>query len=254
MWETNNFVKKLLKSKWKILHISKIKEIYYDLIENPSDKKLYKQIYQLKNKWYMLSLKKDLFYIKKLDDDISIDEVIEKNYWKYLRSYLKEQFWTFYFIWWLKSLELWNNNFSIPDKITIVNPYKRSNEVLFKERNLFLVDYSIKWFDKEKSFKFFKKQTTKLYIEWKFFYVANYELALLESLYSMSFEEENYILELVKKNIRKNWKKINLDVFVYFLKYGKYWSSVKKIYELSLWIRPDFAEKIKDILKKWYWL
>jgi len=254
MWETNNFVKKLLKSKWKILNIWKIKEIYYDMVDNPSDKKLYKQIYQLKNKWFLLSLKKDLFYIKKADLEITADEIIEDNYWKYLRSYLKEQFGTFYFIWGLKSLEIWNNNFSIPDKITIVNPYKRANEVLFKDRNLFLVDYKIKWFDNEKSFKFFKKQVTKQYIDGKVFYVANYELALLESLYSMPFDEEKYILELVKKNLRKNWKKINLDVFVYFLKYGKYWSSVKKIYELALWIRPDFAEKLKDILKKWYWM
>jgi len=254
MQKTNIFVKKLLKNKNKILTISQIKDIYADIYEKTPDAKLYKLIYQLKNKGYILSLKKDLFYIKKMEDDLTVDEIIEKNYWKYLKKYLKNQFWNNYFIWGLKSLEIWNNNFSVPDKIIIINPYKRSNEVLFKEKNIFLVNYSIKGFDNEKSFKFFKKQTTKLYIDSKSFNVANYELALLESLYSMPFEEEKYIIELVKKNIRKNWKKINLEVFEYFLKYWKYGSSVKKIYELALWIRPDFAEKIKSILKKWYWL
>ena len=253
MKETDIFVKKLLKNKHKILTISQIKDIYLD-IEESADSKIYKKIYNLKNKGYILSLKKDLFYIKKPDEDILIDDIVEKNYWKYLKKYLKEQFWVYYFIWGLKSLEIWNNNFSIPDKITIINPYKRSNEVLFKEKNLFLVNYSIKWFDNEKSFKFFKKQTEKLYIDWKPFNVVNYELALLESLYSMPFDEEKYILELVKKNLRKNWKRINLEVFEYFLKYGKYGSSVKRIYEIALWIRPDFADKIKNILKKWYWM
>ena len=253
MKETNIFVKRILKNKWKILTIDKIKEIYYDLETNPSDSKLYKQIYYLKNRDYLLSLKKDLFYVKKNDEEIFVDDIIEQNYWKFLKKYTKEQFWNNYFIWWIKSLEIWNNNFSIPDKITIINPFKRSNEVLFKWKNLVLVDYTIKWFDKEKSFKYFKKQTTKLKIDSKSFNIVNYEFSLLDSLYSMPFDEEKYILELVKKNIRKNWKRINLEVFEYFLKYGKYGSSIKRFYELSLWIRPDFAAKIKEILKKWYW-
>jgi len=66
------------------------------------------------------------------------------------------------------------------------------------------------------------------------FFVANYELALLESLYSISVEDERYVIELIKKNIRKNYKKINLEVFEYFLRYGKYGSSIKRIYEISL--------------------
>jgi len=254
MWKLDNFVKKLLKNKNKILTIEKIKSIYFDIEGDGNEKKLYKKIYNLKNKWYIISLKKDMFFIKNPDNEIDLDDIIEWNYWKFLKKILQQNFANNYFIWWIKSLEIWNNNFYIPEKITIVNPYKRSNEVLFKWKNMFFVNYKIKWFDNEKSFKFFKKQTEKTYIDGKSFIVANYELSLLESLYSISFDEEKYVLELVKKNIRKNWKKINLEVFEYFLKYGKYGSSVKKIYEISLWIRPDFAEKIKNILKKWYWM
>ena len=254
MKETNIFVKKILKSNWKILTIEKIKNIYYDLEEDASDSKLYKKIFYLKNRWYLIPLKKDLFYVKKNDEEVYLEDIIEQNYWKFLKKYTKEQFGNNYFIWWLKSLEIWNNNFSIAENIYIINPYKRSKEVLFKWKNLILVDYNIKWFDKEKSFKFFKKQTEKIKIENKSFNIANYELSILESLYSMPFTEEKYIIELVKKNIRKNYKRINIEVFEYFLKYGKYGSSVKKFYELSLTIRPDFADKVKSILKRWYWL
>jgi len=42
---------------------------------------------------------------------------------------------------------------------------------------------------------------------------------MLESLYSLSDEDERYVIELIKKNIRKNYKKINIEVFEYFLKY-----------------------------------
>lgn len=255
MLKTNNFVKKILKNKHKILDIKKLKQIYKDIImEDYSDKKLYKQIYYAKNKWIILSLKKELFYIKDSKEDIDIDDVINKFYWKMLKKYVKEQYWNNYLIWGIKSLEIWNNNFSIPDKLVLINPYKRVDEVLLKEKKILNKMYKIKWFDDIRSFKFFKKQSTKIHVDAKLFFIANYELSLLESLYSVAVEDERYIIELLKKNIRKNYKKINLEVFEYFLKYWKYWSSIKKIYELSLGIRPDFADRIKDILKKRYWM
>jgi len=251
----NNFVNKLLKNKHKILDIYKLKKIYKNIYDDDySDKKLYKQIYYAKNKWIVLSLKKDIFYIKNQQENIDIDVIINKFYWKLLKKYTKWQYWNNYFIWWVKSLELWNNNFSISDKITIINSYKRSDEILLKEKKISNIIYKIKWFDDVKSFKIFKKQTKKMYIDGQMFFVSNYELSLIESLYSVSFQEEQYVIEILKKNIRKNYKKINIEVFEYFLKYWKYGSSIKKIYEIALWIIPDFAEKIKNILKKWYWM
>ena len=253
MNDTNIFVKKLLKKTHKIVSIDEIKNLYFDIDETANNKKLYKKIYYLKNQWYLLSLKKDLFFIKKPEEEIQEDEIIQNNYWKYLQKVLKNNFWNNYFIWWFKALQLWNNDFSIPDKIYIINPFKRNKEILFKWKEIIYLKYTIKNFSDEKAFKFFKKFTEKYHIDWKVFNIANYELSLLESLYSMPLEEERFIIEYVKKNIRKNWKKIDLETFEEFLKVGKYGSSIKKLYELSLWIRPDFAEKIKEILKKWYW-
>jgi len=49
--QTNNFVKKILKNKHRIMNIEKLKKMYQDInIEDYSDKKLYKQIYYAKNK------------------------------------------------------------------------------------------------------------------------------------------------------------------------------------------------------------
>ena len=253
--KTNTFVKKILKNKHKILDIEKLKKMYQDIdMQAYSDKKLYKQIYYAKNKWLLISLKKDLFYVKSFEEDEDVDDIINKFYWKLLKKYLKEQYWNDYFIWGIKSLEILNNNFYISDKISIINPYKRAEEVLLKWKKILNIIYKIKWYNNLKSFKIYKKQIEKIYVDGNMFFVANYELALLESLYSISAEDERYVIELVKKNIRKNYKKINLDVFEYFLRNGKYGSSIKKLYNISLWIRPDFAEKIKNILKRWYWI
>jgi len=254
MLYSNNYVKKLLKKKNKIIWIEELKKMFRSINDEISNKQIYKQIYYLKNKWFIISLKKDLFYIKNFDEEIDVDDIIEKNYWKILKKYVKEKYSKNYFIWGLKALEIWNNNFSISDNLIIVNLYKRSSEVILKWKKIQNANYKIKWFDNERTFKYFKKQTVTTHIDWKSFNISNYELSLLESLYSLSIEDEKYVLELIKKNIRKNYKKINVEVFEYFLKYGKYGSSVKRIYELALWIRPDFASKIQKILKKWYWL
>jgi len=254
MLKINNYVKKLLKKKSKIINIDEIKNIFKSIDEQITNKQIYKQIYYLKNRWFLISIKKDLFFIKNTDDTIDVDDVIESYYWKILKKHLQQKYWQNYFISWIKALEIWNNNFSIPNNLIIVNPYKRSFEILLKERKLQNVNYCLKWLDIDKSFKFFKKQTTKTYIDNKLFNIANYELSVIDSLYSLAGEDEKYTIELIKKNIRKNHKKINIKIFEYFLKYWKYGSSIKKLYEISLWIRPDFADKIHKILKRWYWL
>jgi hypothetical protein len=47
--------------------------------------------------------------------------------------------------------------------------------------------------------------------------VACYELSILEALYNIPALEEKYVFELVKKNVRKNYKRIDLSVFEFFL-------------------------------------
>jgi len=39
-----------------------------------------------------------LFYIKNFDDEIDIDDIIEKSYWKILKKYVQEKYLKNYFI------------------------------------------------------------------------------------------------------------------------------------------------------------
>ena len=247
----NTSVKKLLKNQGKIVTIEQLKKMFQ---ESEVTSSFYKKIFYLKKRWYLISLKKDLFYVKDPSYEIDREEIIDKFYWDILYDYVRKNYVNKYFIWWVKALEIRNNNFSIPDKIILVNSYKRDMETLLKWKKVFNTVYSIKWFDLNKSFKYFQKQTKKVDINWKKFIVANYELSLLESLYSLSILEEKYVFELGKKNIRKNYKRINLEVLEYFLKAWKYWSACKRFYEISLYVMPEFAEKLKYLLLKWYWL
>jgi integrase len=80
---------------------------------------------------------------------------------------------------------------------------------------------------------------------------SNLELAILESLYNPADIEKNYIYELVKKIIRKKWKKLDFDVFVYLLKNNKFHSSINRLYKLAKLVNPQVADKIKEIIKKY---
>jgi hypothetical protein len=98
MSNTNIVVKKLLKKTNKIVSIDELKNIFKDLDETIDNKRIYKKIYYLKNQGYILSLKKDLFFIKNPEDEITEDSIIEENYWKYLYKLNKENFNNSYFI------------------------------------------------------------------------------------------------------------------------------------------------------------
>jgi len=40
----------------------------------------------------LISLKKNLFYVKSSQEDEDIDDIINKFYWKLLKKYIKEQY------------------------------------------------------------------------------------------------------------------------------------------------------------------
>jgi hypothetical protein len=53
---------------------------------------LYKILYYLKNKGYLVSLKKDLFFVKKPEEIFEVDEIVENYYWDILYWYVKKEF------------------------------------------------------------------------------------------------------------------------------------------------------------------
>ncbi len=178
----NNVVKKILKKKNKKVSADKIKKIVENILDsNYNNSKAYKIIYYLKNRGYLISLKKDIFFVKDPNNEINEEDLVEKYYWDILKKHCKESLWNERYIWGIKALQLNINDFSIPEDTQIINPTKQSKEVILSGKYVNFKKYK-NW--KENIFKKLKKHTNKTKIWKNIFYYSSIELALLESLYS----------------------------------------------------------------------
>ena len=84
-------VKKMGKYKNKIIDIEKMKEILKNILDTDySDKKTYKIIYYLKNRGYLTSLKKDLFFVKNPEKEYAEESIIEQFYRDMLKKHGNE--------------------------------------------------------------------------------------------------------------------------------------------------------------------
>lgn len=245
----NNFVKILLKKRKKIININELKELFKNYDKTLSDTKVYKIIYYLKNRWYLLSIKKDLFYIKKPEENLTSEEIIENNYRKLVKEKIKKDLPTKNrYIWWLNSLELNLLIFNIPENLTIINDIKNSVEKIAKNKTIHFINYH--W--KEKNYyQIVKPFIQKIKIQNLSFPIAPIEIGLLESLYSPKSEEETYTIELIKKILRKKGKRINYNIIETLIKNWKHHTSINRLYKISKFVNPKIADKLKEIIKKY---
>jgi len=245
-------VKKVCKTKKTIISIDELKrQIKAILLDEYSSSRFYKYIYFLKNRGYILSIKKNLFYLKRNpEEEENLDEIIDRFYWNILKNHIQENFGNKYFIWWVKALEILQNNFSIPDEINIINPYKNSKQTIVKDRFVNNKVYTSKTQEKLTFYNKIKKWVQNLHINWVSFRVCGPEQAILEALYSMKDTEQNYITEIVRKYLRKNHKKLDYRMFEYFIRLWKYHTSINKMYQISKSLHPSLEEKLKDIIKR----
>ncbi len=245
---TQSFIKRLQNKKWKILTIDDLKSIWKEiLIENFSDKKIYKILYNLKNKWYIISVKKDLFYIKSPQDNLELENIEEEIYWPILKYHIKKYLSTnFWYIGGKKALEIHHYDFSIPEYIYISNDTKNAKEVLIKERFIYFKKYS-NLSNKLKST--IRKNIDKEKVGNITFPISNLELSILESLYSPPEEEKKQIYDLVKKTLRKKKKLINWNIIEDFIKLWKFHSSINRLYTISHF-DLSIRNTVKNIIKK----
>lgn len=251
----NNFdiiVKNLFKYKNKLIEIDKIKDIVGKILDSEySENKAYKMIYHLKNKWYLLNLKKGLFLVKNPEKEYQEQQLLEMFYWSIVKRHCKEFANNKWYIWGIKALELNITNFDIPEELLIINEQKQSLETLMFEKQVSFKTYES---GDKNLFNIFKKFTKHMYVWKNVFPIANIELAILESLYNPSVVNKWYTEELIKKIIRKNRKNLDLTVFEEILKSGKHHSSVNRLYKISLSIDPELSENLKDIIKKYSYI
>ncbi len=242
-------VKKIWKYKNKIIEIKKIKEIIKNILDSEySEQKTYKIIYYLKNRWYIESLKKDIFFVKDPDKNQKEEDLVEKFYREILKKHCNEYtIWKRY-IWWIKALELYLSSFEIPEEILIVNPTKQATEVVTGNKKILFKTYGS---NKKNLFSFFYEFTKKISINNITFPIANLELAICETLYNQSVINKWYSEELIKKILRKYEKRIDIKILENFLKNNKHHSAINKLYKISQTINPTISEKIKSWIKKY---
>lgn len=245
----NIVVKRLLKYKNKLIWIDKIKEIIKNILDTDySESKSYKLIYHLKNKGYILTLKKSIFLVKSPEKKYDENQLLDMFYRSIVKKHCKDFVLWKRYIWWIKALELNLTNFDISEEILIVNETKQSTETVMFDKQILFKTYEV---DKKSLFSFFNKFTKKIYIGKNVFPIANIELAILESLYNPSIINKWYIDELVKKIIRKNKKHLNTQIREDILKKNKHHSSINRLYKLALSIDPTISDKLKNIIKKY---
>lgn len=245
----NNIVNKLLKNKNKIIDNEKLKKIignfYGDAI---TDQKTYKMIHNLKNKGYLLPLKRNIFLIKDQNSNFNENELLERFYRGILKKHCKDYISGKSYIWGQKALELNIQNFDIPESILIFNEHKQASEIVLFDKEILTKNYSS---GGNNLFKFFKNYTHTIYIGKNIFLIAILELAILESLYNPSIISQGYINELIKKILKKYKKSLDYKVWEEILKKNKHHSSINRLHKLAIQVDPLIAEKIKGIIKKY---
>ena len=245
----NILVKKISKYKNKLVHIEDLKKILKNILdEQYKDTKAYKNIYYLKNRWYLISLRKDLFFVKSPQLEIDDDELLQKFYRKILKQSAKDQLSSQRYIWDLKALEININNYNIPDKIVIINPFKKSHETVILGKKAIFKTFESK---SQNIYNHLRKFTFSALIEWISFKTARLELALLEAMHSPDPAEYEYIKQLAKRILKKSWKKLQIPIFEQVIKLGKHHASINRLYKVSQAISPNLATQFREIIKKY---
>ena len=133
----------LSKKQGKIISNTTIKKKLKSILDHDyQDQKMYKVIYFLKNRGYLLNLKKNLFYVKSPEDQLDEINVIEEHYRPILKEHIKESLGNRYYIGGLKALEIDLQSYTIPDEIMLVNQKKQGYETIALEKQALLKNYN----------------------------------------------------------------------------------------------------------------
>lgn len=245
----NIIVKYLSKYQGKIITNETIKSKLEKLLDSSySESKMYKMIYYLKLRGHLVNLKKNLFLVKKPEEQLEEETLANKLYRTILHKHCKDFIDGKRYIWGLKALEIALLSYSIPEEILLVNSKKQSTETILFDRQALLKTYQNK---NKNLFSFFFKRSHRVSIERHSFNVAKPELAILETLYNNSPLQKSYGEELIKKRLRKNKKHFDFNILEQLLKESKHNSSINRLAQLAGAVDQELAEKIKAIIKRY---
>ncbi len=254
----------MLKKWWKILFKKDIFEIIDPEKKTKYESRLDKIIYRLKSEEIILSIK-SWVYIIPLPEDKKLNKVdlLDKYYLELLKKYIKYHVWNSYYISWKKSLEIHNKDFSIAEKVFVVNRSLNKKikfynyEIIFKtistrrESNIYLYNKK-NWNKYSNLYSKFSNFVVKKNIEGYEFKISCLELSLLETAL-VSDLESGFDINLINKTLKKYSKVFDKSIFYEAGKY-KYIMSFNRLKELSKNINRDLYEVFLDIIKKNWWL
>ena len=247
----DNLIQILQKQKKKILSSDDLKKyIYLTFWESTPISKIYKITFQLRNRWYLIWLRKDLFYITNPGKPVSNEEIEEQRYRRLLKDHCnwvcKQRY-----IGSLTALEIhlhWNG-VTIPETVMIINKEKQTLETIIFEKQIAFKKFESKW---KNLISQLIKQTIEVDIpNCKNLLVANLELAILECLYNFDTTNKWYIEECIKKAIKKNGKTLNLPSLESIIKLWKHNTSLNRLCNLTKLTYPTLSEEIKKLIKKY---
>ena len=250
----DNLIQLLRKQKKKIISSADLKNfIYASFWENTSINKIYKITFQLRNRWFLYLLRKDLFYITNPEKPVSNEEIEEQWYRKLLKDHCNgvSKYW---YIWWLTALEinLYWNGVTMTETIMIVNKDKQDTETVVFDKKILFKKYEAKW--KNIFSQMIKLTDTVSMLNCKNILIANLELSILECLYKFDTANCWYIEACIKKAIKKNGKSLNLQNIEKIIKLGKHNTSLNRLYLLTKTTYPSLSEEIKKLIKKYGFL
>lgn len=245
----DSIVKDLVKTKHKIISIDKIRKLFSGIMwDLYHDKKMYKLLYYLKNRWYLVNLKKNIYFIKLPEEEYSEQRFVDRFYWDLVKQHCKQYLKSDRYIWWLKALELHMSVFDVPDEITIVNAHKQATEVIMLDKKVLFKSYMSHG---KNLYPLYKKHITKIDL-WRISVpVICMEIALLESLYNPSVVYKWYIEGLAKKLLKKYKNILDPDIRALVVKNNKHHSSLNRLYTLAQSIDKKLADAILQVIKKY---
>lgn len=212
-----------------------------------NDNKLYKLVYNLKNRWTLVELKQWSYMIWSWKEHTDAD-IWDDDYWYILCKYVKSRVGKNWMITGTKALELSLQNREISDHIYILTDGVVGTEKLYHGKTVWWRSYNQ---SKQSIYKSFSRYTQKMIIADKKINVACIELAILETLNEWDLSEIVYQVEIIKKLLSKSRKQYDLDKMAQIVKIGKHHTAINKLYKLAGGVDPSLAKQIFDIIKRY---
>lgn len=253
MWKEaqENLIKSLRKNQNKIFTIEKFREVVSAAFgEKLPEGKIYKLTHQLKNRGYLLSLKKDIFFLKAPEKEITETELEDQFYRQLLKQHCQQYCKQDRYIGGITALEihLHSTGVLIPEEIVIFNKEKQAIETILFDKKINFKIYESK---SKNLFPTFIKHTQKHKIKGGIMRYANLELSILECLYNINPSNKATIEKTILKAVKNFQKTISIANFQQILKQGKHNSSINRLATLLSPTYPSLAIELKNLIKKY---